>query len=83
MLYNFRIDILVKFAVVSEDSFYFFYLIEYESILFDERADGKPSSCELIVNGYEIIEFLVVDSILKLFDLIIERKHEIFDEIIT
>jgi hypothetical protein len=72
MLNYFRVDILIKFTIVDKDSLDFFNLVEDESVLFDKGSNGESSTCELIVDGYKIIKFLVIDSVLKLFDLIIK-----------
>lgn len=83
MLNYFRVDILIKFTIVDKDSLDFFNLVEDESVLFDKGSNGESSTCELIVDGYKIIKFLVIDSVLKLFDLIIKWNHDKNEEIIT
>jgi hypothetical protein len=71
MLCDFGVNILVQLAVVLEDVLHLFDLGDNERILLDERLHGDATTQELVVDGDELVQLLVVQLILELFYLIL------------
>lgn len=59
------VHVFVEFAVVHEHVLHLFDLLHDEGVLFYERLHCDPSSNELFINGYKVIEFFVVDKFFK------------------
>ncbi len=55
MLGDFLVDRFVEFAIVNEDCFHLFYLLDDKGVLLYQGLHSNAAAYELLVNGYKIV----------------------------
>lgn len=71
MLSNFLVYSLVQLTVVNKHVLHLLDLLHNKSVFLNERLHGNTPADELLIDGYKIVQVLVVDQLLKLLDLVL------------
>lgn len=72
MLYNFRVDFFIEFAVVEKNGVHFFELTYYEIVLVDDGFHGDSAAYKHLVDCYKFSELFVVGHFLKLLYFVLQ-----------
>lgn len=72
MLYNFRVDFFIEFAVVEKNGVHFFELTYYEIVFVDDGFHGDAAAYKHLVDCYKFGKLFVVGHFLKLLYFVLQ-----------
>jgi len=75
VLCYFGVYFIVQFAIIFEHSIHLFKFLDDEISLLDDRLHRDSSSSKHLIDRHELLKLRVVDQLLELLDLVLQRDH--------